>query len=123
MNEKELAGRLPFVWRGLDPDDDTRRLTDAIAEKAITKLFEIDGSVVLFSAGQTLPVTRPVLHEIITKIIAGVRLVEAGDGTLKLEFFCFEFPIGGDLAKGPNDKTLALGATPLAGAPQQGCSA
>src|SRR4051812_23619667 len=101
---QQLAGRQPFIWRGLDPDDDTRRLTEAIAEKAITKLFNVNGSLVLYSDGQTLPFTRPILHEIITKIIVGVRLVEAG-GTLKLEYFSFDFPIGGDLNKGPSDRT------------------
>jgi hypothetical protein len=106
MTDTQLNGRQPFVWRGLDPDDDTNRLIEAIAEKAITRLFNVNGSLVLFSDGQTVPVTRPVLHEIITKIIAGVRLVEAG-GTLKLEYFSFDFQIGGDLTKGPNDRTLA----------------
>lgn len=100
-------GRTPFVWHGLSPDDDTRRLTEAIAEKAITRLFNVNGSVVLCSEGQTLPVTRAVLHEIITKIIAGVRLVTGDGGTLKVEFYSFGFEIGGDLSKGPNDRTLA----------------
>jgi len=102
----QLNGRQPFVWRGLDPDDDTNRLIEKIAEKAITKLFNLNGSLVLYSDGRTMPVMRPDLHEIITKIIAGVRLVESG-GTLKTEYFSFDFPIGGDLTKGPNDRTLA----------------
>jgi hypothetical protein len=107
MNDStQLNGRQIFVWRGLDPDDDTNRLIEAIAEKAITRLFNLDGGLVLFSDGQTIPVTRVILHEIITKIIAGVRLV-AHAGTLKLEYFSFDFPISGDLTKGPNDRTLA----------------
>jgi hypothetical protein len=107
MNDStQLKGRTPFVWRGLDPDDDTNRLIEKIAEKAITRLFNVDGGLVLFSDGQTIPVARSTLHEIITKIIAGVRLVEAG-GTLKAEYFSFDFPIGGDLSKGPSDRTLA----------------
>ena len=104
-NTQQLNGRAIFVWRGLDPDDDTNRLVEKIAEKAITKLFNVEGSLVLFSEGQTPPVTRPVLLEIITKTIAGVRLVAHGD-TLKAEYFTFDFPIGGDLSKGPNDRTL-----------------
>ena len=106
MNETELAGRHPFVWRGINPDDDTARLTEAIAAKAITKLFNVDGGLVLFSEGKVMPATRPVLHEITTKNIAGVRLVAHGD-TLKVEYFSFGFEIGGDLSKGPNDRTLA----------------
>ena len=88
MNDStQLNGRSPFAWRGLNPEDDTNRLIEKIAEKAMTKLFNMNGSLVLFSDGRTLPVTRAILHEIITKIIAGVRLVAGDDGTLKVEFF------------------------------------
>jgi hypothetical protein len=86
----------------LDPDDDARRLANAIADKAITQLFSMNGSLVLFSEGA---VTRPVLLEIITKTIAGVRLV-AHDGTLKVEYFSFDFAPGTDPSKAPDDKVL-----------------
>ena len=102
MNDStQLNGRRPFVWRGMD--DDSARLTEAVAEKLITRLFATNGSLTLVNEGQPTPVSRALLLKLITTSIAGVRL--GGNGTP--EFYSFEFVPGTDPSKGPNDHTLA----------------
>ena len=42
-----------FIWRNsVDPTAETNRLADAIAEKAMTELFELQGSLVWLRNGK-----------------------------------------------------------------------
>ena len=101
-------GRRIFVWRGRDLTEDTNRLTEAVAEACVVKLFEVNGSLVWLRDGRPVAVNRPILLEIITTLIAGVRLVNhRGTDTWEVEFYSFEFPPGADTSKGPNDQVLS----------------
>ena len=51
------------------PGEDTRRLTEAVAEAGMMELFEVDGALVWRHDGQTVGVGRNWLHEIVTKLI------------------------------------------------------
>jgi hypothetical protein len=101
-------GRRIFVWRGRDLTEDTNRLTEAVAEACVVKLFEVNGSLVWLRDGRPVAVNRPILLEIITTLIAGVRLVNhRGTDTWEVEFYSIEFPPGADTSKGPNDQVLS----------------
>jgi hypothetical protein len=87
----------------------TNRLITAVAEACVAKLFELDGSLVWLKDGQLVEVTRPILLEIITTLIAGVRLVNRGvadQPVWEAEFFPYRFAPGADTGKEPNDKVL-----------------
>ena len=62
-------GRRIFVWRGKDPAEDTRRLTEAAAEAGMMELFEVDGALVWRHDGQTVGVGGNRLREIVAKLI------------------------------------------------------
>ena len=69
------------------------------------KLFEMNSSLIWLKDNQTIPVNRPILLEIVTTFIAGVRLVERGPA-YEVEFFSYRFPPDADTSKEPNDKVL-----------------
>ena len=98
-------GRRIFIWHGRDLIEDTNRLTAAVAEACVVKLFEVNGSLVWLRDGR--PVAVNLLLEIVTTFIAGVRLVNhRGTDTWEVEFYSFEFLPGADTSKGPNDQVL-----------------
>jgi hypothetical protein len=94
-----------FIWRGRDLDEDTRRLTAAVAEAGAMVLFEDNGSLGWFNDGKLIPVNRAKLPGIIATLIKGVRLVNRGPD-LEVECFTFEFAPG-DTNQEPNDLVLA----------------
>ena len=93
-----------FTWRG--KDDDERRLTELIADVCAAEIFDVNGSLTWFTEGRTIPITAPVLHEIISKHITGVRLTNRGKFGLAVEFFSFDFRPETNTRKGPNDQVL-----------------
>ena len=102
-------GRRIFIWHGRDPAEDTNRLTAAVAETCAAEIFELNGSLVWFHEGQLVSVSRPILLEIITKRIGGVRLVNHGTTDKPIyetEYFSFGFPPGADTSKEPDEKVL-----------------
>jgi hypothetical protein len=98
-------GRKIFVWRGRDLDEDTNRMAEAIAESGVAELFAHNGGLIWFHDGQPVPAIRPILPGIIARFIKGTRLVRCG-ATWKREDFTFDFPVGADTGKEPNDKVL-----------------
>ena len=101
----ELKGKRIFVWRGRDLDDDVRRLAEAIAEACISRLFNLNQNLVWLDQGLPVPISRNQLAGIISKSIAGVRLVEV-NGDWKCEYFQFDFSPTADTSKAPNDQVL-----------------
>ena len=65
-NEKKI-----FTWRGKDPIEDERRLTECIADVCAAELFNMNGSLVLFDGTQAAPLTAPVLCDLLSKRITG----------------------------------------------------
>jgi hypothetical protein len=90
-----------FIWRGRDLDEDTHRLTAAVAEAGAMVLFEDNGSLGWFNEGRLVPVNRSMLPGIIATLIKSVRLVNREE----VECFTFEFAPG-DAGEEPNDLVL-----------------
>jgi hypothetical protein len=109
MNEKASDTREVFIWHGRD--DDQSRLTAVIARNAITELFNEDGQLVRLHAGRLVPVNKQAMHEIVTKHVRSMRLVNRGTDSepqWEADFYTLEFPPTGtkyDL-KGPNERVL-----------------
>ena len=90
MNDK-LDDRKIFIWRG---PEDANRLTDAVAEKLVTELFNVDGSLFWLDAGRLVPANKNVLRDLITRHFVSVRL--ANHGTIdaprwEYDYFSFDF--------------------------------
>jgi hypothetical protein len=98
-------GRRVFVWHGKNPAEDTSRLTEAVAEVAITELFELNGILVHLTEGQLVPVNKDVLREIIKRHIVSVRLMSRGTDWER-EFYSLDFPITADPSKEPDQRVL-----------------
>ena len=90
IQNDELGNRHQHRWSGLDRDKDIAALADKLAE-VVDNLFNHDGALVqLDPTGKLLPVNRAALHDIITKHIAAVRVVNR-DGVWRKEFFSYAF--------------------------------
>jgi hypothetical protein len=124
MNDRtELNGRRPFVWLGQDPTKDTNRLTDAVAEATVMELFNVNGSLFQLvpcegGRGRLVAVNKDVMRDIITRHIAGVRLLNHGSTAApiwKVELYSFDFPLVADTSKQPDQQVLLNLITALAG--------
>jgi hypothetical protein len=99
-------GRRIFVWHGRDLVEDTKRLTDVVAEAAVMELFTLNGSLVCLNEGQPVPVNKDVLREIITRHVVPVRLVSCDDDDIwEPEFYSFDFSITADTSKEPTSES------------------
>jgi hypothetical protein len=99
---KAPDGRGIFVWRGAE---DTNRFAEAVAEKLVTALFNVNGQLHWLTDGEPIAVGKNVLHEIITKHFVSVQLASHGPAP-EVEYFSFDFPNTPDANKAPNEKAL-----------------
>jgi hypothetical protein len=98
-----------FLWHGRNPDEDAKRLTAAVAAKTAGELFRVDGSVNHIRDGNFVMVNKYTMAEIVARHIRTCRLVNRGtdaEPKWEVEFYAFAFPASGNLAQGPNEKTL-----------------
>ena len=102
VHRQAADGRTIFIWKG---PEDVARLTEAIAALAIAELFDTDEGLVWCNDGETTPVSKDVLREILMANFAGVRLVRRGAG-YEREFYAYAFPPEADLRKEPNERML-----------------
>ena len=81
MNDK----RTIFIFQGRV--EDVRRLTEAIADKLVLELFNLDGRLYWLSeSGQLTAVSRKLLQELIARHFISIRLARRDDGLHVPEF-------------------------------------
>ena len=88
-----------FIWRNAE---DSSRFVDAIAQKLVTELFNVNSSLTWLDAGKDVPVNKTILHQLINKHFVSVRLTDQ----LVPEYFSFDFPNTPDASKQPNERSL-----------------
>jgi hypothetical protein len=77
--------------------EDVKRLTEAIADKLILQLFNLDGRLFWLSeAGQLTPMTRKLLADLICRHFISVHLARRDDGSHFVEYLQL-VPEGQDL--------------------------
>jgi hypothetical protein len=102
--------RKKFIWRGRD--DDEKRLTDVIADRAAGEIFNVDGYLAYLDNGRPVGITPAVMRDIIARHVGTPRLIERGtadERKFDVVLEAFAFPPAGskwDQNKGPNEKTL-----------------
>jgi hypothetical protein len=110
MNEKAPDTREVFLWRGRD--DDLTRLTEVVAAKTKTELFNEDGQLVRLHGGRLVPVNKEGMREIVTRHVKTLRPVNRGTDSephWEVDFYSFGFPPVGtknDVNRGLNEKAL-----------------
>jgi hypothetical protein len=106
MHSTAPDGQSIFTWQGRDPVTDKKRLADLIAEAAAAELFAVNSQLVLLHAGQLTPVGKDLLRETIARHVVTPQLVDRGTLGWVVERHPFEFPIGADVSKQPDQKIL-----------------
>jgi len=103
---KAPDGRHIFVWRNTGLAENTRRLTELLADIRAAKLFLVDGELAWFSGNQPVAATRALSRELIGKLIAGVRLVQRGDAW-ETEYYSYDFAPRANTVLEPDELVLA----------------
>jgi hypothetical protein len=101
--------RTVFVWNGRNPREDAQKLTEVVAQKAIAELFRVDGTLMLLHDGRFVPVNPRAMKAIVAKHVATIHWLNQGttdDPRWGIEFVQFEFPAGGNLNQGPDERVL-----------------
>jgi hypothetical protein len=91
------------------PREDAARLTLVIAEKAVAEIFRVDGTLMLLQDGKFVPVNPGIMRAIVAKHIKTIHWINQGTADSprwQIEFVQFEFPAGGRLDLGPDERTL-----------------
>src|SRR5262245_26636544 len=95
-------GRHLFAWRG---PNSIGQLADVIADACVLELFSHNGTLTRLYEGRLVPISLDILRGLITRHVAGVRLVSTPGGW-EHELFSFEFPNTPNSDLQPNQKVL-----------------